>query len=258
MMKCKYCGGNLTLEQAYCPHCGKPNEEAMQHVKDMENYKSHFEDTKSDIYEVAQKNTEIMSRTVIITVLTILCALVFLIYANSYAIYRAVRDFDAKIHYQSYSEQIGTYLDEEDYLGLNAFCAKHGIRAYSDKYGDDYGIVINYATTYAGIYDAVMRAVTMEDAKYVERELNDIVEYYNNMTDFLKEPDEYRYEQYEELDAARQQDLLQIIDTTEVLIRAYFGLTPEELESFRGMTNARRIVLLEEKSEVMGYGQSVE
>ena len=61
MMKCKYCGGNLTLEQAYCPHCGRPNEEAAQHVKDMEHYKSNFEDTKSDVYEVAEKNTEIMS-----------------------------------------------------------------------------------------------------------------------------------------------------------------------------------------------------
>lgn len=47
MMKCKYCGGNLTLEQAYCPHCGRPNEEAAQHVKDMEHYKSNFEDTKA-------------------------------------------------------------------------------------------------------------------------------------------------------------------------------------------------------------------
>ena len=73
MMKCKYCGGNLTLEQAYCPHCGRPNEEAAQHVKDMEHYKSNFEDTKSDVYEVAEKNTEIMSHMIIITVLVILC-----------------------------------------------------------------------------------------------------------------------------------------------------------------------------------------
>ena len=51
MMKCKYCGGNLTLEQAYCPHCGRPNEEAAQHVKDMEHYKSNFEDTKSVTYD---------------------------------------------------------------------------------------------------------------------------------------------------------------------------------------------------------------
>ena len=76
MMKCKYCGGNLTLEQAYCPHCGRPNEEAAQHVKDMEHYKSNFEDTKSDVYEVAEKNTEIMSHMIIITVLVILCVVV--------------------------------------------------------------------------------------------------------------------------------------------------------------------------------------
>ena len=79
MMKCKYCGGNLTLEQAYCPHCGRPNEEAAQHVKDMEHYKSNFEDTKSDVYEVAEKNTEIMSHMIIITVLVILCVVVFVV-----------------------------------------------------------------------------------------------------------------------------------------------------------------------------------
>ena len=78
MMKCKYCGVNLTLEQAYCPHCGRPNEEAAQHVKDMEHYKSNFEDTKSDVYEVAEKNTEIMSHMIIITVLVILCVGVFI------------------------------------------------------------------------------------------------------------------------------------------------------------------------------------
>ena len=82
MMKCKYCGGNLTLEQAYCPHCGRPNEEAAQHVKDMEHYKSNFEDTKSDVYEVTEKNTEIMSHMIIITVLVILCVVVFVVMKN--------------------------------------------------------------------------------------------------------------------------------------------------------------------------------
>ena len=85
MMKCKYCGGNLTLEQAYCPHCGRPNEEAAQHVKDMEHYKSNFEDTKSDVYEVTEKNTEIMSHMIIITVLVILCVVVFVVSARSWS-----------------------------------------------------------------------------------------------------------------------------------------------------------------------------
>ena len=95
MMKCKYCGGNLTLEQAYCPHCGRPNEEAAQHVKDMEHYKSNFEDTKSDVYEVAEKNTEIMSHMIIITVLVILCVVVFVVSARSWSIHRGLLQFDA-------------------------------------------------------------------------------------------------------------------------------------------------------------------
>lgn len=121
MMKCKYCGGNLTLEQAYCPHCGRPNEEAAQHVKDMEHYKSNFEDTKSDVYEVAEKNTEIMSHMIIITVLVILCVVVFVVSARSWSIHRGLLQFDAGIRQSSYMKQMEQYLEDEDYIGLSAF-----------------------------------------------------------------------------------------------------------------------------------------
>lgn len=133
MMKCKYCGGNLTLEQAYCPHCGRPNEEAAQHVKDMEHYKSNFEDTKSDVYEVAEKNTEIMSHMIIITVLVILCVVVFVVSARSWSIHRGLLQFDAGIRQSSYMKQMEQYLEDEDYIGLSAFCDRHYIRPYSSN-----------------------------------------------------------------------------------------------------------------------------
>ena len=133
MMKCKYCGGNLTLEQAYCPHCGRPNEEAAQHVKDMEHYKSNFEDTKSDVYEVAEKNTEIMSHMIIITVLVILCVVVFVVSARSWSIHRGLLQFDAGIRQGSYMKQMEQYLEDEDYIGLSAFCDRHYIRPYSSN-----------------------------------------------------------------------------------------------------------------------------
>ena len=130
MMKCKYCGGNLTLEQAYCPHCGRPNEEAQQHVKDMEHYKSNFEDTRSNVYEVAQKNTEIMSHTVIITVLVILCVLVFLVSAFSWEIHRNLVRMDTLLQQTKYEKQLEQYLEEEDYQGFESFCERHYIRPY--------------------------------------------------------------------------------------------------------------------------------
>ena len=43
-----------------------------------------------------------------------------------------------------------------------------------------------------------------------------------------------------------------------MLLQTYFGMTPEEAENFGTMSNAKKIVFLEEKGEVMGYGKSEE
>lgn len=162
MMKCKYCGGNLTLEQAYCPHCGRPNEEAAQHVKDMEHYKSNFEDTKSDVYEVTEKNTEIMSHMIIITVLVILCVVVFVVSARSWSIHRGLLQFDAGIRQGSYMKQMEQYLEDEDYIGLSAFCDRHYIRPYSSNNSyEKYQLLMEASGAYRYFYESLMKAVTI-------------------------------------------------------------------------------------------------
>lgn len=45
-MKCEFCGGTLSLENEYCPHCGRPNEHARKHIEDMRHYDSVYEETK--------------------------------------------------------------------------------------------------------------------------------------------------------------------------------------------------------------------
>ena len=215
MMKCKYCGGNLTLEQAYCPHCGRPNEEAAQHVKDMEHYKSNFEDTKSDVYEVAEKNTEIMSHMIIITVLVILCVVVFVVSARSWSIHRGLLQFDAGIRQSSYMKQMEQYLEDEDYIGLSAFCDRHYIRPYSSN---------------------------------------------NNYEKYQLHPvdNDYRAKQYRELPEEQKEAILRMEENEKALLQTYFGMTPEEAENFGTMSNAQKILFLEEKGEVMGYGKSEE
>ena len=36
MVNCKNCGAPLTLNDAFCPHCGTPNPEAQEHLKKAE------------------------------------------------------------------------------------------------------------------------------------------------------------------------------------------------------------------------------
>ena len=188
MMKCKYCGGNLTLEQAYCPHCGRPNEEAAQHVKDMEHYKSNFEDTKSDVYEVAEKNTEIMSHMIIITVLVILCVVVFVVSARSWSIHRGLLQFDAGIRQGSYMKQMEQYLEDEDYIGLSAFCDRHYIRPYSSNNSyEKYQLLMEASGAYRYFYESLMKAVTINsgNASILPGLYEDISDYYEQLERIL-------------------------------------------------------------------------
>ena len=47
-------------------------------------------------------------------------------------------------------------------------------------------------------------------------------------------------------------------ENVKALLQTYFGMTPEEAENFGTMSNAQKILFLEEKGEVMGYGKSEE
>ena len=89
-MKCKHCGGNLSLEDAFCPHCGQPNEDARQHVADMERYQDNFEDTREDVYTVTRKFSGMTARAVIIAGLTVLFLVIFLMSENWWSIRRSV------------------------------------------------------------------------------------------------------------------------------------------------------------------------
>ena len=260
MMKCKYCGGNLTLEQAYCPHCGRPNEEAEQHVKDMEHYKNNFEDTRSDVYEVAEKNTELMCHTIIITVLVILCVIVFVVATRSWSIHRGLMQFDSKIRYNSYVKQMEQYLEDEDYIGFSAFCDRHYIRSYSrDNSYEDYQLLIEASVDYRYIYESLMKAVTInfDSVGRLSSLYESISEYYERLEKILHPVDnEYMEKQYQELPEEKKEDILRMEANVKMLLQTYFGMTPEEAENFGTMSNAQKVVFLEEKGEVMGYGKS--
>ena len=260
MMKCKYCGGNLTLEQAYCPHCGRPNEEAEQHVKDMEHYKSNFEDTKSDVYEVAEKNTEIMSHTIIITVLVVLCVIVFAVAANSWSIHRRWMQWDSGIRQNSYMKQMEQYLEDEDYISFSAFCDMHYIRSYGkNKNYEDYYLLADACGDYRYIYESLMKVVTdnTHSSDRISGLYEDIAEYYERLEKILHPGDnEYMEQQYQKLPEEKQKAILQMETNVKILLQTYFGMTPEETENFGKMSNAQKVVLLEEKGEMMGYGKS--
>ena len=50
-MKCKYCGGDVSLDDHFCQHCGRPVDQAQRHRMEMEQYETEFEETKQEALE---------------------------------------------------------------------------------------------------------------------------------------------------------------------------------------------------------------
>lgn len=228
----------------------------------MEHYKSNFEDTKSDVYEVAEKNTEIMSHMIIITVLVILCVVVFVVSARSWSIHRGLLQFDAGIRQSSYMKQMEQYLEDEDYIGLSAFCDRHYIRPYSSNNNyEKYQLLMEASGAYRYFYESLMKAVTINsgNVSILPGLYEDISDYYEQLERILHPVDnDYRAKQYRELPEEQKEAILRMEENEKALLQTYFGMTPEEAENFGTMSNAQKILFLEEKGEVMGYGKSEE
>ena len=48
-MKCQCCGGNLNIEDKFCPQCGILNPFAVKHQEEMERYEDDYRQTKEDM-----------------------------------------------------------------------------------------------------------------------------------------------------------------------------------------------------------------
>lgn len=252
-MKCKYCGGNLLLEGKFCPHCGRPNEEALQHATDMERYQDHFEETRKAVYGVTRKFSGITARAVIIAALTVAVLIVYLLDDRAWSIRRWFLTMDANTHVKTYSNQLDRYLEEEDYLGFRYFCENHYIDGYDDEY-QNYRPLIQLGYAYEAVYDGVNNLLTAEDDRELESCISGI---------------DYGYERFERnkimddyVEETVRERCSPVIDRMElnlkILLRVYLGFTEEEAESFGELNQAERLFLLNRGCEEKGYGRKDE
>ena len=114
-MKCENCGGNLSLEDLACPHCGTINRQAQQHARDMRKYHGEFQDTQKAVYAVTKRYAGITTRVVIIAILLIITVIFAIVASESYSIKRNILQKRAERNFEEYSAQM------EQYLGLYCF-----------------------------------------------------------------------------------------------------------------------------------------
>jgi len=243
MMKCPYCGAPLDLDDNFCSHCGKLNEQVKQHVDDMNRFKTEFTETKEEVYQTTKRYTASTVRVVIIALLVILNVAVAIFGARYYSFERMFKEADCERHFEEYSAILDGYLAEGDYFSFYNFMVEKHVPSYDSAY-EQYNQVENLVSQYIYFYDYVLKAYMEEDVSYrtnLCKYATDTLEYFYGNLD----PERYSY--YENAD--REENLRAIADLkakVEMLLVTYGGISQEDAAQFEHYTSAKRAILLEE------------
>ena len=243
-MKCKYCGGDVTLQDHFCPHCGRPVDQAIRHQKEMREYETEFEATKREaINKISVSSgggTAVGIRLAIIVALTI--ALIWmLINLNSYDINQRKEKRLANANYDAYVEQIEQYIADRDFVALSRFENKHNLD-WNDKY-KEYRDIFYAASSYEYIYRGILEtAFLLKDARslyYAENLSENVNRFYEQI---LSDRSTYSDADPGKTEAAyneMEQDML-------TLLQKYLHISKEDADSMRELSKSRRKVLIEQ------------
>lgn len=248
-MKCQYCGGNLSLEAEKCPHCGKINIHAQQHIKDMREYQGAFADTQSDVYRVAKNHSGITVRAVIISALLLVIVGVIFFNAQMYSIKYDLRESEANRKAKQYKERLEEYLEEENYQAFWAFCNAYNISGYGDAY-EEYRPIINVAREYTYFYRYIMELKTVQREYMYDSTLESVGRTLDSFYEYM-ENDGYNFGEVAENEETIER-LQAMEEKVKSLLIVYCGLTEEEADSLKELSSAKRMVLIEER---MQYGE---
>ena len=243
-MKCKYCSGEIGLEDRYCPYCGKPNEEAIRHFTDMAEYQERYESTEESVVGAAKRYGQIIPRAVAVLLLVIAAVVMGVISKNTYGLPEMMRRRAAEKDPAAASAVMDGYISERDYISLASYFDYYGIRTYDSPF-KAYSDLRWTAAYYKDIVMYMERLYLHKDREKWEkgRSSDDIRFLCQTLDSFFEalqraDRDGGASEHQESLDDMRGS----VMD----MLRVCFGLEGEEAERFLALSDNRKAAFLEE------------
>lgn len=242
-MKCKNCGGNLTLEDVVCPYCEAINEHAIEHIREMNRYKKDYEGTKQEVIDTTKNYAGITVRIIILAVLIVLMIVCGILGGKAFSIKRDITE--ATRSDDKCKKQIEEYLESRDYYALSVFLEAKSISTNSDDYENFRGVI--YASSqYAYFYDYVMKVVKPREGSNVQSYYEWIGEEINS---FYRVLDDTEFYCHVAPDHEHYEYILEMEEQMHALLITYCNLTQEQVENLRNMSKAEITLLIQEEAE---------
>jgi len=241
-MKCEYCGNNLGIEDAVCPYCGKENKFAKKHNKDMRKYSAAFDSTREEVISNSKRFNSLTVRITVIAVLAALIAIMFVLLSNNYEIRSAREEKIVAKNAGMYRKELDRLMDENDYLTLYYYMQSNRI-SYSDSL-EEYYMVYNACHTYHTFMDYMNYLIDENTHMTDEEAIESISEIIDRMYTYANPTSEYEIKKYY---SDRNMEFINgVLDHMTTIVKGYFNLSDEEMDSFATLSKAKKQLLLEE------------
>ena len=243
-MKCAYCGANLQIEDEKCPHCGRDNPHYIKHRSDMQAYQADYRNTKQEVLENASRLNQRTVRITVIAILVALCAVAAVFCFLGDDIQDAREEKEIARNKAAYEAQIMAYMDAVDPVGLYEYGRRNRL-TYSDTF-DEYYKVFSVSTYYHYFYEYTMELMTEgihEKYETLDDKCESLARYVGSIYEG-KEKQTYDKDQYYTADKVAYMNA--VAEKTELMLKAYFGLTDEEIREVPTLSRTRLTLLLTE------------
>ncbi len=240
-MKCRSCHADLQIDDEVCRYCDTVNPRFKKHRKNMQRYQTEFSYTKKVVYEKAKKQSNKSTAIISITILILINIALFILTESLWSIERALYNIEIEKSLDLHTENINTYIAEENYMDLYFYFEHHEI--YRVDAFDNYQKVRYALEQYYSIYDRLLSYTTLENYYYDSGETAmkisyDLDFYYSFTTPgTYYDPDQFTPEFLE---------LMQNVENEiNVLLMTYANLDEEAISSLRELSDAERAILIE-------------
>jgi hypothetical protein len=172
-MNCKHCGSQLSIEDEKCPFCGLPNDEAKQHIKDMQRYNQEFNKAKVTIATATGFVRSFLIFIVIAAILAIANVVVLVMNNNVYDRADAVILEETKENIDTYKMLCQDAYNKEDYYTLYRLYYDHKLNELDGF--EDYYAIVSIAGDYLSVYSGTMN-LYMYDTVFLYNTKDDLLQ----------------------------------------------------------------------------------
>ncbi|MFI3284236.1 MAG: zinc ribbon domain-containing protein [Erysipelotrichaceae bacterium] len=240
MIKCKNCGNNLQMEDAYCPYCGTQNPYFQKERDFMENYQEQFKETREDVYQKNEQFAKKSVSTTIIILLLLLNVLFFFLIGFSWDIVDFIQDTSVSANIEKHITILDRFEEDYDFIGFKGYYDSNSF--YGNDAFDTYRTVYYCSGSYSYIYEDIIEiylkpeSVESSDFDYLA---SNIVSFYNYA---------YQDEYDDPLQFSGQHEISidQMTFLINQLLHTYLNVSIEDALSFETLNEGKVSTIIEE------------